>query len=105
MKPPKEPKTWKYPRLYWAEFPYESMVFWRSAEFIVIYPDGHAERSPTLWSYERGSFWHTWSEGHEEVLAPCWRFGCANNPEGMRQAMLDYANEMGFKRIFVGEIK
>ena len=92
MKPPKEPKTWKYPRLYMRTRRRaclsEDEV---STRLIIIYPNGVAEWSRALKSSE-------WEP------SPCWYHPLASAEEN-RLAMMKL-NVCGFGNpIFIGEIK
>lgn len=92
MKPPKEPKTFRHPRLYWAD------VDGINSEMILIYPDGEAERTS---NHEPRTFRHC---PLRIFYLPCWHRLGMTAPQAVR-AMKRYAKRHGFEREFVGEVR
>lgn len=100
MKPPKEPKSFRHPRIYtrtwYRDGTAGQYLGAASAEVIIIYPDGRApERTRTNGADSFRIF---------EGARPCW-FKQGTTPEQQVQTMKKFAWDIGFKRIFVGEIK
>ena len=96
MKPPKEPKVWRWPRLYWTEDP-------EQVDLIIIYPDGrYADRyAERTYSGMNNSVFM-----ERTFFIPCWFIlGPTMTPNQQRRAMMKYAKDNGFERIFIGEIK
>lgn len=56
MKPPKEPRTWRRPRLYYQEAPGDKR---HPSRIRIIYPDGKSE-------------WFWYNSSPVEVFEPCW---------------------------------
>lgn len=89
MKPPRPPKQFKYPQLWWQ--PIYRGCFGRMR---ILYPNGKTE-----WS------WGVLSEAWEHYPC-CWNPRRKFKGNDMIKAMNDYDKERGFPRaIFLGEIK
>lgn len=92
---PKEPKAWKWPRLY-GTFDVETPRNNPSA-LVIIYPDGRpAERTSSATQSFADGFAHT----------PCWLWGYdLTSPEAQRILMILWCDRNKVKRYFLGEIK
>jgi hypothetical protein len=92
-KPPKEPKTFKHPRLYWREDGEEE--YWQRLR--IIYPNGDAEWGCGAYFWY-GSCWAS--------RTPCWADPkkIKNGHEAVR-LMKGYDRQCGYETIFLGEIR
>lgn len=95
MREPKEPKTFKYPRLYMGiRYPCSEDFF----RLRIIYPDNTAE-----WTNAKLSLWHE-ELGDDWTDLPCW-YSKENSLRGNIQNMKNYDDNIYRETIFLGEIK
>jgi len=93
MKPPKEPKTWKRPRLY-----YQPTCDVDRSRIRIIYPDGRSEWNSSGYHVEI-SFPPCWSEG---IIG---EYGKNETPQAALKAMRVHDRDCGYKpAIFCGEL-
>lgn len=98
-KRPKEPKTFKHPRLY-ARFPVGKDPSGKTFRIRIIEPDGNL-------------FWDDNVDNASLLLPrtrPCWAFCDSGarltiNPYKLVQLMKAYDKKYGYETVFLGEIK
>lgn len=86
MKPPKEPRSFKWPRMY--------VRFGHSADYCrlrIIEPNGR-------------STWFGSLDGEEYMASPCWHRDYMNAKQAV-EAMKKYDQKYSIETIFIGEIK
>lgn len=99
MKRPKEPKTFKYPRIY-ARPEANSDSHVNVSSMIIVYPDGRpAERMyidiEYILSRDASDDWHI----------ACWNQNRDMTPQRQVDVLKAYARQFGYETIFIGEIK
>lgn len=102
IKAPKEPKTFKHPRIYLRPDFDDSNGDSPVCELLIIYP----KRRGDIWGYalsERPSMVTHLFEG--EGLEACWDYGQFDSPHSAVRAMKKFARSKGHKTVFIGEIK
>ena len=88
----KEPKTFKYPRLYMRNTDKKVYSEWKE-RIRIIYPNGKTEYDDVEYS------------DYFKFEKPCWRLR-SRNPYKQVKAMKDYDASCGYyETIFLGEIK
>lgn len=99
MKPPKEPKSFKYPRLYWRPMKHEHSFI---ATLVIIYPKGRRTTERTAFHNQDASVQFFNINGN--CLPACWDEDWFT-PEERVLRLKEYAQNHGIKTIFLGEIK
>lgn len=102
MRKPKEPKTFKYPRLYWSPDCHEPEIF-DVAELRIIYPDGSTDRVMSTDSMfgepyflKNTCCWDLQQDKLEELV---------QNPLEQLDRLKEHCLREGASCIFIGEIK
>lgn len=91
---PKEPKLWKYPRIYYQDA--DSFFSHETGRFRIIFPNGDC------------CFWGDWGKVRigRRFGFPCWAKPKSKSPRGQLVLMRQYDKFRGWKRAdFISEIK
>ncbi len=107
MRAPKEPKTWKRPRLYFQEANDND-----ESRIRIIYPDGKSEWMVGSDQWENGANATCWSSKIVRLIGPEFEnqmcegcYGKDSSPQQALARMCAYDAEMGFEpAIFCGEL-